>query len=337
MFKMNGLYATVSLVLMGMIYYSVTTYSKEKKGLGKLFRGVVFQLSRQLQIFAQRADKEDPDKYWRPFVICISQDTFVRRSAFDVLRWLSMKYGFGTYIHYIEGYLSKETNENSKEILKKLINLAAGSRNRVYLDTIISPSYTSAIAQVIQLSGISGKGNNMILFEFSRTNPEALSEALKNYRLLETTNFDICVLNTSYKGFGYKKDIHIWISIMDYENANLMILLGYIILGHPEWSKGQIKIFAMHTPDELVRKRTDLLDLIKSGRLPISPANVELIPADPKVNPKQIISQKSLDADLTIIGFRNELIRAEGIKLFTDYEDIGNILFVSSTKEKEIR
>jgi amino acid transporter len=337
MFKMNGLYAIISLVIMGLIYYSVTTYSKEKKGLGKLFRGVVFQLSRQLQIFAQRADKEDPEKYWRPFVICISQDTFVRRSAFDVLRWLSLRYGFGTYIHYIEGYLSKETNQNSKEILKKLINLAAGSRNRVYLDTIISPSYTSAIAQVIQLSGISGKGNNMILFEFSRTNPEALTEVLKNHRLLETANFDICVLNTSYKSFGYKKDIHIWISIMDYENANLMILLGYIILGHPEWRMGQIKIFAMHTPDELERKRGDLLDLIKSGRLPISPANVELIAADPEISPKQIISQKSLDADLTIIGFRSELIRAEGIKIFTGYEDIGNILFVSSTKEKEIR
>ena len=336
-FKMNGGYATISLVIMAMIYYMVTSYNREKKGLGKLFRGVVFQLSRQLQIFAQRADKEDIDKYWRPFAICISQDTFVRRSAFDVLRWLSFKYGFGTYIHFIEGYLTNETNQQSKEILNKLINLAAGSRNRVYLDTIISPSYTSAIAQVIQLSGISGKGNNMILFEYSRTNPETLIEVLKNHRLLESTNFDLCVLNTSYKGFGYKRDIHIWISIMDFENANLMILLGYIILGHPEWRKGQIKIFATHQPDDMDRKRVDLLDLIKSGRLPISPSNVELIPAESETNQKAIISKKSVDADLTIIGFRSEMIKAEGIKIFSDYEDIGNILFVSSTKEKEIK
>ncbi len=337
MFRMNGLYAIFSLLIMAIIYYMVTSYKDEKKGLGKLFRGVVFQLSRQLQIFAQRADKEDPDKYWRPFAICISQDTFIRRSAFDVLRWISYRYGFGTYIHFIEGYLSNETNRQSKEVLSKLINLAAGSLNRVYLDTIISPSYTSAIAQVIQLSGISGKGNNMILFEFSRTSPEALTEVLKNHRLLETTNFDICVLNTSYKGFGYKREIHIWISIMDFENANLMILLGYIIMGHPEWRKGQIKIFAMHPPDDMDRKREDLLNLIDSGRLPISPKNVELIPADPDRNPKTIISGKSVDADLTIIGFRSELIRAEGVKIFSDYDDIGNILFVSSTKEKEIK
>ena len=336
-FKMNGAYATISLLIMAIIYYMVTSYKGERKGLGKLFRGVVFQLSRQLQIFAQRADKEDPEKYWRPFVICISQDTFIRRSAFDVLRWISFRYGFGTYIHFIEGYLSTSTNQQSKEVLKKLINLAAGSRNRVYLDTIISPSYTSAIAQVIQLSGISGKGNNMILFEFSRTSPEALTEVLKNYRLLESTNFDICVLNTSYKGFGYKHEIHIWISIMDYENANLMILLGYIILGHPEWSKGHIKIFAMHPPDDIERKREDLLNLIASGRLPISSKNVELIPADPDISPKSIISIKSQDADLTIIGFQSELIKAEGVKIFSDYDDIGNILFVSSTKEKEIK
>ena len=124
---------------------------------------------------------------------------------------------------------------------------------------------------------------------------------------------------------------------MDFENANLMILLGYIILGHPEWRKGQIKIFATHQPDDMDRKRVDLLDLIKSGRLPISPSNVELIPAESETNQKAIISKKSVDADLTIIGFRSELIKAEGIKIFSDYEDIGNILFVSSTKEKEIK
>jgi amino acid transporter len=336
MFRMNSLYASLSLIIMAIIYYIVTVKSKEKKGLGKLFRGVVFQLSRQLQIFSQRADKEDPEKYWRPFAICISKDTFIRRSAFDLLRWLSFKYGFGTYIHFIEGYLSHDTNEQSKEVLSKLINLAAGSRNRVYLDTIISPSYTSAIAQVIQLSGISGKGNNMILFEFSRSNPEPLTESLSNYRLLETTDFDICVLNTSYKGFGYKKDIHIWISSLDYENGNLMILLGYIILGHPEWKRGQIKIFAMFPADELDKKQDEFFSLIVSGRLPISRSNVSLIPVDSESNPKEIISNRSIDADLTIIGFRNELIKAEGVNIFTGYENIGNVLFVSSRAEKEI-
>ncbi|MBN2350440.1 MAG: hypothetical protein JXJ22_16505 [Bacteroidales bacterium] len=337
MFKMNAPYAFVSLLIMGAIYYMITVYIKEQKGLGKLFKGVIFQLSRQLQIIAQRVNKEDPESHWIPFLICISQDSFKRRSAFDLLRWISYRYGFGTYIHYIEGYLSKSTNEESLKVLNRLINLASGSKSRVYLDTIISPSYTSAIAQVIQLSGVSGKGNNMILFEFSRTEPEMLQESLKNYSLIYATGFDICILNSSYKGFGYRREIHIWITSHDYENANLMILLAYIILGHPDWNKGIIKIFALHKENELEARKQKLLNLIKSGRLPISPGNIQLITAENSTNIKTVISKKSIDADLTIVGFRNESVKPKGIDLFTGYEDIGNILFVSSQKEKEIK
>jgi solute carrier family 12 sodium/potassium/chloride transporter 2 len=336
MFKMNAPYAIFSVVIMSLFYVMVTSFRKDKKGLEKLFRGVVFQLSRQIQIFAQRADKEDLDKNWRPFAICVTQDTFIRRSAFDMLRWISYKYGFGTYIHFIKGILSEKSNRESKEILKRLINLSAGSKNRVYLDTIISPSYTSAIAQVIQLSGISGKGNNMILFEFSSSHPDGINEALKTHNLLQSTGFDICVLHTSYKGFGYKQQIHIWITSSDYDNANLMILLGYIILGHPEWKKGILKIYALYNSQDLERKRKDLLELIRSGRIPISPSNINLISMDETESKEQIITEKSTDADLVVVGFRFERIRTEGVNIFKGYENLSNTLFISSNQEKEL-
>lgn len=336
MFKMNAPYAVISLLIMGVIYYAISISKKETKGFAKLFRGVIFQLSRQLQIIAQRADKEDIDVNWRPFAICISQDTFVRRSAFNLLRWISYKYGFGTYIHFIKGYLSRKTSKESKEVLERLINLASVTKNRVYLDTLISPSYTSAIAQVVQLSGISGKGNNMILFEFSRTDMENFRQILENYSLIYSTGIDVCVLNTSYKGFGDHREIHVWITSHDYENANLMILLAYIILGHPEWQGGHIKIFTIFKQDELNERRAKLMSLIKSGRLPISPDNIQVIPSDDQRNNKELISQKSVDADLTIVGFRHEMVKTKGVETFTGFDDIGNILFVSSQKEKEI-
>ena len=336
MFKMNMPYAILSLIIMALIYMWVTSYRKEKKGFEKLFRGVIFQLSRQLQILAQRANKEDADKNWRPFALCVTQDTFVRRSAFDMLRWVSFKYGFGTYIHFIKGVLSEKTNIESKEILSHMINISSGSKSRVYLDTIISPSYTSAIAQVIQLSGISGKGNNMMLFEFSSSHPENLNEALKTHNLLLSTGFDICVLHTSFKGFGYKNQIHIWLTSSDYENANLMILLSYIILGHPEWKNGVIKIFALYEATELERKRKDLLELITSGRIPISPTNIKLISMDESESKDEIIAEKSIDADLLVMGFRDERIRTEGANIFTGYENLSNTLFVSSNQKKEI-
>ena len=334
MFKMNAIYAIISILLMGIFYHMINQSGREKKGLVKLFRGVVFQMSRQLQVFAQRADKEDLNSSWRPFVICISSDSFKRRTAFDLLRWISFRYGFGTYIHYIKGYLNQKTNNQSKEAINKLLNLSAGSKSKVYLDTIISPSYTTAIAQVIQLSGISGKGNNMILFEYSRTEPESLEEPIGNYDLISSTGFDICVLNTSFKGFGYRREIHVWISPHDFENANLMILLAYIILGHPDWKRGEIKIFATAEEEQIENKKQQLLELITSGRLPISANNIQLINNDDMRS--EAVCRYSQDADLTIMGFTRDELEESGTEIFKGCKDLGNILFVNANEEKEI-
>lgn len=335
MFKMNWEYAALSVLIMALIYYLITKAKPERQGLEKLFKGVIFQISRQIQIFVQRANKDEVETNWRPFAICVSEDSFKRQSAFDLLRWLSYKHGFGTYIHFIKGFLTKETFNESQEVLSRLIKQAEGSQSRVYLDTIISPSYTSAIAQVIQLSGISGKGNNLILFEFSRSNPEALRQAFDNYKLFEATGFDVCILNSSYKGFGYHREIHVWISASDFHNANLMILLAYIISGHPNWRNCVIKIFAIFPDHQIDKQRSRLMDLIKEGRLPISPANITFLPYSSTQTAQSIILEHSTDSDLTVVGFNPHQFEG-GEEMFVNYGDMGNILFVNTFKKKAI-
>ena len=335
MFKMNLTYAFVSVVIMGVIYLIISKYRPEKRGLEKLFKGVVFQLSRQIQIFVQQANKEEQGYNWRPFAVCVSADSFERQSAFDLLGWISHKYGFGTYIHYVEGFLNTQTYYHSKKTLERLISRAKGSNTRVYIDTIISPSYTSAIAQVIQLSGISGKGSNLILFEFPSDKPESLKNALDNYMLFDSCKMDVCFLNTSIKGFGYKKEIHVWIGRHDFHNANLMVLLAYIILGHPDWQKGFIKIYSLVPAKEGNEERKKWLDRIKSGRLPIAPGNVQMVSFSEGDNKESIIKKQSHDADLTIIGFSSEDIK-NGTERFTKYDNMGNILFVNAYRKKEI-
>jgi len=335
MFQMDWAYAALASLLMAITYYFITVASPERQGLEKLFKGVIFQLSRQIQIFVQRANKDELENHWRPFAICVSEDSFKRQSAFDLLRWVCYKHGFGTYIHFIKGFLTKETHQESQEVLNRLINQSEGSKSRLYLDTIISPSYTSAIAQVIQLSGISGKGNNLILFEFSRTNPESLKHALDNYQLFEATGFDVCVLNSSYRGFGYKREIHVWISAHDFRNANLMILLAYIISGHPEWRNAVIKIFATFPDSQIEKQRKRLLELIEGGRLPIAPSNVKLLPMTSGQTTQSVILKHSTDADLTVVGFKPDHVK-ENPESLIKYGDMGNVLFVNTSHKKDI-
>lgn len=338
MFKINTLYATFSVLLMFFIYHIIALSKKDKKGgVVRLFKGVIFQLSRSLQLLAQKAGNQQSENNWRPFAICISENTFKRRSAFDMMRWISYKYGFGTYIHYIPGMLNKETTEQSHMALKRLFSLAKGSKSRVYLDTIISPSYTSAIAQTIQLSGISGKNNNLILFEYNRSETDSVDVVLDNLPIIESARFDVGILNTSYKGFGYKREIHLWISSNDFENATTMILLAYIILGHPEWRKGIIRIFTVYPKSAGEPERQELLKMIKTGRLPISPQNVQLIDTKNETHRADTIAKYSADADMTIIGLSRKDFTKDNIKKFNEYDNLGNILFMFSREQKLIQ
>jgi len=155
-------------------------------------------------------------------------------------------------------------------------------------------------------------------------------------QLLKATNFDVCILRKSFRSFGEKLTIHIWISPQDYENSNLMILLGYILLGHPDWKEAEIKIFSVYNGENINEEREKLHTLIEEGRLPISPSNILLIKNNKNSRIRKIINRKSVDADLTIVGFKATLLKKQKEELFEGYDKLGNILFVNSISEKEI-
>ena len=117
-----------------------------------------------------------------------------------------------------------------------------------------------------------------------------------------------------------------------------MILIGYILMGHPDWQKAWIKIFAIFPEDSAIEQREKLLDLTNEGRLPISNNNIEVIVRKERTGSnKEIVCSYSKSADLTIIGFRMEAIKQLGQETFEGFEAIGNVLFVNAQNEKEIK
>ena len=116
-----------------------------------------------------------------------------------------------------------------------------------------------------------------------------------------------------------------------------MILLAYIIIGHREWRGSEIKIFAIYPEGNIEVERNKLYELIEQGQLPISYKNIEFITRKTDVPTEQIISTKSQDADLTVLGFRPELIKHDGVNAFQEYVNLGNILFVNAAEHKAIK
>lgn len=343
MFQISILYTLIAYIFITLLYVYMERYHSDRKGFSALFANTLFQINRTLQIYLQNKRKrigtDDDSKTtedWRPSAICISKNTFRRDSALKLLNWISYKYGFGTYLHMIDGYYSQKTNEQAQEEMERLLNNLDTS-NQVYVDTIISPSTTSAIAQSIQIPGIAGMENNMVIFEFLKSHPEDLPDIISNFRMVNAGGFDVCILGTSRKPMLYKNGIHIWVRSFDTENTNLMILLGFIILGHPDWRKANIKIFNICNAHEVENVKRKMHELIESGRMPITETNIEIIVRDEHISVKEIINKQSLDAGLTMIGFNENAFKKDGdISLFEGYADIGNVLFVHSHGVKEI-
>ncbi len=336
MFKMNPAYAIAAIVVMVLLYLYLSYINGQEGGIADIFKGVTFQATRQLQVFLQKSQKDTANESWRPSVICLSPDSFKRVSAFYMMKWISHRYGFGTYIHFIKGYYSAELKKEADISLAKLIRMTGETNSNIFLDTLISPSNTNAIVQALQSVSVSGKDNNMIMFEFKKGESAWLENIIDNHKLIVTAGFDLCILATSDKDFGIKKQIHIWLSRNDYDNANLMILISYIILGHPDWKNGEIKIYAVYASEHAKAEKEHLLQLTQTGRLPISANNINIVIPEEQQSKRNIINQYSVDADLTIIGFKDNTLDVKGAEVFEGYDDIGTILFLSTMEQKKI-
>jgi hypothetical protein len=319
-----------------LIYLYINNYHKDRKGLVSIFSNALFQLNRNLHVYVQQTRHNRSKEEWRPSVICISRDSLKRDRAFQLLNWISHKYGFGTYIHLIEDYYSRSSRSKSEAELDKLIKSFSGKGNHVYVDTMISPSYTSAVAQAIQLPGISGMENNMVIFEYDREYPDTLQEIVENFALVNAGKFDVCILGSSKRSINFKNGIHVWIRSDDYENSHLMILLSFIIQGHPVWRKSEIKIFDVCSRENEQETRTNLEELVRTGRLPITSKNIQVLVQESVPDPRMLVAEHSAQAGLCIIGFHAEVLKKRGIHTFDRFDELGNILFVNSHSQKEI-
>jgi len=260
----------------------------------------------------------------------LQKDTFKRENDFNFLNWISYKYGYGTYIHLMRGMFNEQTKKEADETVALLLKRFDSKKHNVFVSTMISPSYTSAIAQIVQLPGISGMANNMVLFEYSKDNPVNLHQITDNYPLVEAAGQDVAILASSQREINFKKGIHIWIRHVDVTNANLMILLAYTMMGHPDWRKATVKIYYFEGSDEIEENRIQLLNMIEEGRIPISKKNVELIKPEGDLTGKGMINKHSTEAGLVIVGFRGKEIEEQKEELFNNLDKVGDVLFVHS-------
>ncbi len=330
MFQMDPVYALLAIISMAMLYRAIrAARASNRDDLGAIFRAVMVQATRQMQIGLQTRGDEDTADQWRPAIIMVDGRTFDRAAPLQLLTWLCHRHAVGTYLHYIPGLLNPETYRESKKTLGDLINLARDRASGVYVDTIISPSMRSALAQSLQVPGISGMENNAVLFEFSPQDPpDVLQEVFEGCLDAAATEMDIMVLRHSNVFFGNRDRIHIWLTWHDYKNASLMILLAYILVGHPDWKSAEIEILVAAPEERAAGEEAKIEETLATGRIPVSPRNVRIFPTDANADFSLLVAEHSTSADLVILGFTMPRLSSKGAELLQRHPELKDILFV---------
>jgi len=338
MFQMDPIYAVLSVIVMIGLYVTIRATRGGHDDLSSIFGGVMAQTTRYLQIKLQKKSGEEQSPGdWRPSVIMITPRTFDRMAPMQFLAWICNRFGFGTYLHFIPGRLERKTYLESAEIQRRLVDLVSERHSEIYVDTIISPSMASALAQSLQVPGVSGIENNTIMFEFSVHDPERVHEEIQaGLSLASVPRMHRLVLRHGDHFFGTRKNIHVWLTWHDYQNANLMILLAYILVGHKAWKDGEIRVFAAYPHGHVAERTAELDQMIDEGRLLLSRKNVQVIPTDDRVDFGRLVQNRSADADLVILGFTEARRREKGSELLTRHQGLRDVLYVSAAEQIEI-
>ncbi len=338
MFQMDPMYAILSLMVMTALYTVVVrTRGEAGHDLAEMFEGAMSQLTRYLHLKLQVRSRHEKEREWRPSVIMVSSRTFDRRAPLELMRWICHRYGFGTYLHYVPGMLNKTTHRESIKERDRLLEMAEKQNGSVYMDTMVAPSMRSALAQSLQLPGVSGIPNNSILFEFSEHDgPEVVEEVVESSLFSVAADMSLFVLRHGDNHFGDKKSIHIWLTWNDRANANVMILLSYIMLGHEDWNGAEITVFAAFPKDQIDIQREVMEGLISQGRLPISEKNIQFLATDDEEAFRKLVINKSSDADMAVIGFDQSGLKTRKKEVFLNHSELGCVLFVCASEAIDI-
>ena len=332
MVRMNAFYALIAFVLMGVMYLGLSRSRRGERDFAAIFQGTIFQLTRRLRLTLQKNLVERSAGGWRPSVVAVTRYG-ERLGHFDLLRWISHRHGFGHFIQFFEGEFSLATAQRARSEVRALIGQTEVSGAGVYVDSLISPSFPLALTQTLQMPGISGLPNNCLLLEFDSQRPEEIAETVEGARTAVDARFNALVLRSTKHRFGYRSSIHLWLTEDNFDSAPLMLLLAYIIVGHPDWKRAEIQVFDCCDLTSTEHQTHDLSQLLSQHRLPISRQNRMTIGYRSEEGLEHEVSQRSSRADLVIAGIGAETLRSDAADgALRRYQSANDVLFVSGVE-----
>jgi hypothetical protein len=139
------------------------------------------------------------------------------------------------------------------------------------------------------------------------------------------------------RGFGQRKVISVWWRGRG-PNAELMLILAYLIRQHPAWEGAKIRLKRIINGEEGVEAtRAHMIALLRKYRLDIEPEIIFRTSSSPPI--PAMIAEWSKDSDLTLLGMNvpdTEVNSAYAEQIEAMIQPMGTVLLVRNAQKDEL-
>ena len=332
------LISPIATIIAIVITYGIFFYLQQrqiKRTWGDVRSGIWFAISRYVILNLEKQRRHA--KNWRPNLMVFTGQPHNRQQLAEVAEWLSLGQGIVTFFQLIVGEVDKLVGRGLRTTARNGIQkYIEGKRMTALAEAEIVPDFKQGAITIAQAHGFGGLETNSILMGWSGT-PEGRTTQIDLTRTLSALEKSVLLLHDDEeRGFGQRETINVWWGGQG-GNADLMLLLAYLIKQHPTWTNAKIQLLRIIDGEEgTTQTKAHLEQLLRDVRVDAEPVVITR-PADRSPVTK-IISDRSQTADLTLLGMQVQ--KAEDCPAYGHFlnelvESVGAVLLVRNAQGDE--
>ncbi len=332
------LISPVATLVAILISYGIYFYLERRAIIhtwGDVRSGIWFSLARRALLNLERLTYHA--KNWRPNILVFTGQPHNRGPLVEMAQWLSRGYGIVSFFQLLVGDVDQLAQRQLRAVARRQIQTFIRKQNMsAFAEADIVDDFYSGAVTVCQSHGVGGLRPNTVLMGWSGTD-EGRVQALHLLSTLANLEKSALFLHhDEMRSFGNRKIIDVWWRGHN-RNAELMLLLAYIISQHATWDGACIRLLRV-LPRGEGRERTEahLRALLERVRVTAEPV-VIVPPQDEPFN--KTVETWSAQTDLTLLGMNQPATEDRGSygrQLNDRVRAVGTVLLVHSGQEEEL-
>ncbi|MCB9159018.1 MAG: amino acid permease [Caldilineaceae bacterium] len=334
MFLINAPATVVAIVISYGIFFLLERRSLQRTW-GDLRSGLWFTLARYslLNLESTRFHA----KNWRPNILVFTGQPHNREQLVALADWLVRGHGIVTFTQLLIGDVGQIVESNLREAARKRIRAYIQDRRMLaFAEVDIAPDFYTGALTVAQSHGVGGLEPNTVLLGWSRT-PEGRTRQIELMHALAGLGKSVLFLRyDGERGYGKRRVIDVWWGGRG-GNADLMLLLAYIISQHRSWADANIRLLRIIDGEEgragTLAHMQATLDAVRVLATPV------VIVRGADQSTQEVISTWSQESDLSLLGLRipAHLEDAEySRRVDRLMAQMGSVLLVRSAQNEDI-